>query len=477
MVFKPQINIILSFLLSMSIRYKVAYGGRNAGKSYSFADACLARMISSKTDVAVCRELQTTIKGSVHKLLKERIEHHGLLKLFDVNDSGITYLLNGSTLIYKHLRDNITEVKGLQGIDICWIFEAEKVSKESWDVLNPTIRKPGAEIWIEFNPDNEDDFIYDFFVTHTPDNAKVVQINYLDNPLCPPDMIVLAEQCKKRDMNEYLHIWMGQPKGKGGLIYPKFDSKVHVDHCGITPETIDKHGQLFNAMDPATVYYPFILWAARLPKGKEFEWVIYNEFPTLSFFDGRYFHDIRDKEVCTLTMLEIANIMKILDQTIGDYQMSNTVDYRYIDTRFAKASGARSWASNTDGLVSEFANPKNGGIRWRMPEERLIDVQRDVVRGLLNYNENIPICSINEPKIWVMPHCKNLIASLKGHRFDLDNKTESPKYKDPVDTLRIMLAGASKVDYLSPSTKDDDEPFVLECRTADLSYSTVGVKK
>jgi phage terminase large subunit len=476
MIFKPQINVKLAFLLTEKWRYKVAHGGRNGGKSFSFADAALARMISNKTDIAVCRELQTTIKGSVHKLIKERIYYHHLHDSFRITDDMITYLPNGSTIIYKHLHDNITEVKGLQGIDICWIFEAEKVSKDSWDVLDPTIRKPGCEIWIEFNPDHEDDFIYDYFITKKPDNAKCVEINYLDNPMCPADMITLAEQCKRNNINEYNHIWLGKPTGAGGLIYPKFNKEIHVDKCGITPEIIDRHGQLFNAMDPATVYYPFILWAARLPKGKEFEWVIYNEFPTLSFFDGQYFHEIREKEVCSLTMLEIANIMKVLDQTVGDYQMSNTIHSRYIDTRFAKASGARSWANNTEGLVAEFAQPKNGNIRWKMPEERLIDVQRDVLRGLLNYNENIPICSINEPKIWIMPHCKNLIASIKGHRFDLDNKTESQKYKDPVDTLRILLAGASKVAYEDPSSKETEVPFLLNSTKTNVGYSLVGAK-
>jgi hypothetical protein len=175
-------------------------------------------------------------------------------------------------------------------------------------------------------------------------------------------------------------------------------------------------------------------------------------------------------------MGDISSIMKVLDQTIQDYQTTNPITHRYIDTRFAKASGARSWSNNTEGLISEFAQPKNGGIRWEMPEERLIDVQRDVLRGLMHYNENIPICSINEPRIWVMPHCKNVIASLKGHRFDLDNKTESPKYKDPVDTLRILLAGASKVKYEDPQAIGQEEPFLLNPTKANLNYTTAGTK-
>jgi hypothetical protein len=95
------------------------------------------------------------------------------------------------------------------------VFEAEAVVKESWDVLDPTIRKPEAEIWVEFNPGKKDDYVYDFFITHPKSNAAVVAINYTDNPWCPENLKLLASECQKNRPAEYQHIWLGEPAGIG----------------------------------------------------------------------------------------------------------------------------------------------------------------------------------------------------------------------------------------------------------------------
>jgi hypothetical protein len=100
----------------------------------------------------------------------------------------------------------------------------------------------------------------------------------------------------------------------------------------------------------------------------------------------------------------------------------------------------------------------------------MIDVQRDNIRQLMAYNDTIPICSINEPALVIMPHCKNLIASLKYHRFDMSNASEDDKYKDPSDALKICEAGMAGVEYKSPTDEGKKKPFLLQHDTNNFSH-------
>ena len=208
-LFEPEICSKLAFLLFSSKKYKVTYGGRGAQKSYANADTVLAKMIERKRVVAACREFHTTIKDSIHRLLMSRIAYYKLDKYFIVTNNSII-CTNGSELTYHHLHNNITEVKGLEGVDLCWIFEAQNVSDESWDILIPTIRKEGSEFLIEFNPDYEDDPTYQRFVVHPPEDSEIVKINYYENPWCPDTLKQEAASCKVRDMHAYRHIWLGK---------------------------------------------------------------------------------------------------------------------------------------------------------------------------------------------------------------------------------------------------------------------------
>jgi hypothetical protein len=466
----------LFFGIYKNCRYKVAYGGRGGSKSWAFADMAIMRMLEGFVTIAVCRELAATIKDSVHQLLKDRIRFYGICEQFDITDNEIRCLSTGSIIKYKHLHNNITEIKGLEGAHICWVFEAQNVSAESWKELDPTIRQEGAEIWIEFNTGTENDFIYDFFVTNTPEKAGIVKINYTDNPWCPQELIDLAEECRRKRPEDYRHIWLGEPSGRGSRVFPKYtdalDKNGHPIHLrDFDLGKIALHGQCFMAMDPATVYYPFIIWGMRFPMGKDFGVLIYNEFPTRSYFDGKYFYEVRKTHSCTLEMRELSNMMHVFDRTVGNMQIPNKLRARFVDTRFAKASGARSWTTNTDGLVAEFGQPQNGGIVLECPPEHMIDVQRDGIRTLLSYNEDLPICLINEPRLFVMPHCENVNISMKNHRFNMDNATEDEKYKDPCDTVKILLAGMAAYKYEDPAKANERRPFVLESKEFDFHHA------
>lgn len=199
----------LLFLINEDWRYKVAYGGRGSGKSYTFADCCLVKALGKKTRILCARQLQTSIRDSVHKLLCDRIFALKMEEWFEVTRESIR-CKNGSEFIFKGIQNNVMEIKSMEGIDICWVEEAQSVSDESWEVLIPTIRKEGSEIWVSFNPDREDDSTYKRFVKNPPPDCKSVLINYMDNPYFPETLRKEMEYCKRIDYPKYEHIWLGK---------------------------------------------------------------------------------------------------------------------------------------------------------------------------------------------------------------------------------------------------------------------------
>ena len=207
-VLQIQLPDKLKFLLSEKHRYKVAYGGRASGKSYSMILASLARAMEKKVRILCVRQFQNSIADSVHKLIADTIYRLKLDKFFTVTQSSIR-CINGSEFIFKGIHNNVQEIKSLEGIDIAVCEEAQNVPDDSWEVLIPTIRKEGSEIWICFNPQMEDDATYRRFVKNPPPDCKSVLINYTDNPWCPEVMKKEAENCKAVDMAKYEHIWLG----------------------------------------------------------------------------------------------------------------------------------------------------------------------------------------------------------------------------------------------------------------------------
>lgn len=207
--FNIQIIDKLLFFLNDDCRYKVAYGGRGSGKSYALADACLVKAISKRNRILCARQLQTSIRDSVHKLLCDRIFALGMGNWFEITRESIR-CKNGSEFIFKGIQNNVMEIKSMEGVDICWVEEAQSVSDESWEVLIPTIRKEGSEIWVSFNPDREDDSTYKRFIKQPPPDCKSVLINYMDNPYFPDVLKKEMEYCKKIDYPRYEHIWLGK---------------------------------------------------------------------------------------------------------------------------------------------------------------------------------------------------------------------------------------------------------------------------
>jgi phage terminase large subunit len=193
-------------------RYKVLFGGRGGQKSWAVADYLIARACQEKLRILCTRQIQKSIKDSVYKLLCDRIHALGLDAYFIILKEGI-YSVTGSEFIFKGLRDNINEVKSTEGIDICWVEEANKVSEESWAILIPTIRKENSEIIVTFNPELESDPAYQRFILHTPPDTAKEEVNYADNDFFPEVLRKEMEWCRKVDPDAYEHIWLGKLKG------------------------------------------------------------------------------------------------------------------------------------------------------------------------------------------------------------------------------------------------------------------------
>ena len=191
-------------------RYKVAYGGRGSGKSWGFAGILVALTENRRLRVLCARELQNSIQESVHKLLSVQIERFGMMRDFNITQTNISNRRTGSEFIFSGIRSNPTKIKSMEGIDICWVEEAERVSEESWNILIPTIRKPGSEIWVSFNPDQETDPTYRRFVKNMPPNTRRTKINWRDNQYFPAELTAEKNFMARVDPNGYQHIWEGE---------------------------------------------------------------------------------------------------------------------------------------------------------------------------------------------------------------------------------------------------------------------------
>ena len=189
-------------------RNKVLYGGRSGAKSWSVARVLLALGHTSERSLRIlcAREIQNSIKDSVHKLLSDQAAEMGLP--YVVLDNEIRHP-NGTTFIFRGLRTNPSSFKSFESIDIVWVEEADRVSAESWEKLLPTIRKKGSEVWVTFNPDLEDDPTYKLFITQPLPGTWSRKVNADENPWLTEESRVLRAHAYAVDPDAADHVWGG----------------------------------------------------------------------------------------------------------------------------------------------------------------------------------------------------------------------------------------------------------------------------
>jgi phage terminase large subunit len=238
----------LEFLFQ-SHRYKVAHGGRGSGKSWGFARALLIQGAQTKLRILCTREVQKSIKDSVHKLLSDQIQNLGLGGFYTVLQTEIRGA-NGTEFIFAGLSDQTAEsIKSYEGVDRCWVEEGQAVSKRSWDILIPTIRKDGSEIWVSFNPELDTDETWKRFVVSPPPGAFVAQVNYTDNPWFGGVLEQERLHSQATDPKEYQNIWEGKPRAAvAGAIYA--DEIIAIQEQGrICPVPYDPKLKVFPVWD------------------------------------------------------------------------------------------------------------------------------------------------------------------------------------------------------------------------------------
>lgn len=203
-------------------RYKILYGGRGSAKSHSVAAALLLLGAKTRLRILCTREIQKSIKDSVHKLLQDKITALHLGGMYQVLDTEIRGA-NGTEFLFAGLASHTVEsIKSFEGVDIVWIEEGQTVSKKSWDILIPTIRKDGSEVWVTFNPELDTDETYVRFVINPPPNSIVVDMNYMDNPWFPEVLELERQHCKLVSPDDYETIWEGKCRSAVvGAIYAK----------------------------------------------------------------------------------------------------------------------------------------------------------------------------------------------------------------------------------------------------------------
>lgn len=192
-------------------RYKGVYGGRGSGKSHERAEALIERCIMGKTDAVCIREVQKSLAQSVKKLIELKIEAMGVGHLFEVQQSVIK-APHGGLIIFQGMQNHTADsIKSLEGYDIAWVEEAQSLSQRSLDLLRPTIRKPGSELWFTWNPNLPTDPVDVLLRGDRPPPGAVVQeVNFNDNPWLPDVLRNELEYDKGRDPDKFAHIWLGQ---------------------------------------------------------------------------------------------------------------------------------------------------------------------------------------------------------------------------------------------------------------------------
>lgn len=190
-------------------RYKGAHGGRGSGKSHFFAELLIETAILKPTRAVCIREVQKSIKQSVKLLIEDKIKSMGVLSQFRILEDRIE--CPQGIIIFQGMQNHTADsIKSLEGYDIAWVEESQSVSQKSLDLLRPTIRKPGSELWFSWNPDEEDDPVDELLRgPHKLSNSIVVQANYKDNPFFPEELKIEMEQDRVRNYQKYLHVWEG----------------------------------------------------------------------------------------------------------------------------------------------------------------------------------------------------------------------------------------------------------------------------
>lgn len=221
-------------------RYKALYGGRASSKSHDAAGFAVYLAANYKVRILCARKFQNRISESVYNLIKDKIENSEYDGEFILTNNSIVHRNTGSEFLFYGIERNLKEIKSAEGIDILWLEEANYITKEQWETIEPTIRKQDSQIWLIWNPDEYMDFVHQNFVVKPPRDCLTRQINWQENPFLSDTMVQVINDHYERDPKAAEHIYGGVPKMGGdksviSLIYILASIDAHIK-LGWEPE-------------------------------------------------------------------------------------------------------------------------------------------------------------------------------------------------------------------------------------------------
>lgn len=355
-----------------AVRERSYYGGRGSAKTWQVARALLVLGMRRRLRVLCLREYQATMRQSVLKVLEDMIRRLNLGGFYRVGKTGILGA-NGTEFIFAGLRRDVDQIKSTEGVDIAWIEEAQSVSGNSWEVLTPTIRAPGSEIWSTWNPGGADDATYKRYVLTQRGNAIVRKVTWRDNPYFPEVLRLEREELLRADPEAEAHVWEGEP-------WARSDSEVLAGKwrvCDFTPD--DTWGEPLFGADWGFARDPSVL-------------------VKLWRYDGRLYLEH-----------EAAGIQWDMDETA---------------LRFKEIPGATKYPILADGARPETINEmRKRGLKVKAADKWAGSVQ-DGIAHLRTYSE-----------IVIHPRCTTAISQARLWRYKEDPRTQLviPKLRDGND--------------------------------------------
>lgn len=386
-------------------RYKVIRGGRGSAKSWSVARALIVKCLERKTHVLCAREFQSAIRDSVHKLLSTQIELLGFRQFFDIQRD-VIYGPNGSQFVFVGLSDKTAEsLKSYEDFDICWVEEGQVVSERSWRLLTPTIRRPGSEIWITFNPELDTDPTWVQFVENAAPGTFGVEMNWRDNPWF--NEVLEAERVHaKATLSEidYENIWEGKcrPAATGAIYTPEMTALIG--------------SQRVNHFPPDPLLQVHTVWDLG-----------FNDSCAIIFVQ-RHLSELRLVDYLEANQRTLAQYVTELDKR----------GYRY-GTDFLPWDGADSKYKLTgDGTAPESILRKMGRRVQIVPQ---IDVELGIKKARLIF----PRCYFDRDKTLRLREC------LKRYRRSIPTSTNEPtnpmhdEFSHGADAFRYLAVIADKI--------------------------------
>lgn len=241
-------------------RYKGAHGGRGSGKSHFFAEMLIEEHIMNPAQSSVCvREVQKSLDQSVKRLLESKIAQLNAGAYFEVQDAKIKSTRGGGLIIFQGMQNHTADtIKSLEGYQRAWVEEAQSLSQRSLDLLRPTIRAPGSELWFGWNPDQSTDPVDTLLrCENPPPGSVVIEVNYQDNPWFPSELKAEMEYDRSRDPDKFAHIWLGKYRQNSEA---RVFRNWRIEEFETAPDAIIRQGADWGfSVDPTTLVQCYIV--------------------------------------------------------------------------------------------------------------------------------------------------------------------------------------------------------------------------